>query len=214
MMNRLAQPISSHRDAPMFPLCVQGWHSEHPIFEQLIEAVRPSLIIEVGTYLGASAIRMATVARRLNLSCQIICIDTWLGSEEFYYFGAEHPAFDLYMERGYPRAYDRFVSNVIQSGVQEMITTIPLPSRQAARILQREGMVADLVYLDGAHDYDEVRDDLLEYWPLTRPGGVLFGDDYTVAGLPGVKRAVDDSGLPVTIHDPFWVAKKPEERTT
>ncbi len=45
---------------------------------------RPVAIIEVGTWKGCSAIGMAKVAKECNVEVKIICVDTWLGSPEFY----------------------------------------------------------------------------------------------------------------------------------
>ena len=49
---------------------------------------------------------------------------------------------------------------------------------------------ADAIYIDGAHEREAVLADLRAYWPLVRPGGCCFGDDYC-AEWPGVAAAVD-----------------------
>ena len=36
----------------------------------------------------------------------------------------------------------------------------------------------DFVYLDGAHDYANVKKELLDFWPLVRKDGILAGHDY------------------------------------
>jgi hypothetical protein len=36
-----------------------GWGQDNPIFEHLIDEIRPQVIVQVGAWLGASAIRMA-----------------------------------------------------------------------------------------------------------------------------------------------------------
>ena len=40
----------------------------------------------------------------------------------------------------------------------------------------------DFIYLDGAHDYVNVKKELFAYWPKVRPGGVLAGHDYCFRG--------------------------------
>lgn len=47
----------------------------------------------------------------------------------------------------------------------------------------------DLVYIDGAHDYDSVYQDLSVWYRKLRKGGILSGHDYPQ--LSGVKQAVD-----------------------
>lgn len=38
--------------------------------------------------------------------------------------------------------------------------------------------VLDFVYIDAAHDYESVKDDLRVWIPKVRPGGLVIGDDY------------------------------------
>ena len=63
-------------------LDLQGWGAEHPIFERVLLEVRPAVLIEVGTWKGASVLHMHSLARRHRLGTLFICIDTWLGSAE------------------------------------------------------------------------------------------------------------------------------------
>lgn len=46
----------------------------------------------------------------------------------------------------------------------------------------------DIVYIDGAHDYETVKSDIFNYGPITK---ILCGDDYG-EGSPGVIQAVDE----------------------
>ena len=52
----------------------------------------------------------------------------------------------------------------------------------------------DWVYLDGDHRYEAVRDELVRFGALVKPGGFVVGDDYQSGGWweGGVKRAVDE----------------------
>jgi hypothetical protein len=56
-----------------------------------------------------------------------------------------------------------------------------------------------MIYLDAAHSYQEVLADIRAFWPLVRPGGVLFGDDYELL-WPGVIRAVHEWGEQVGLN--------------
>lgn len=48
----------------------------------------------------------------------------------------------------------------------------------------------DFVYLDQLHDYDSVRNDLVEWWPKLREGGILGLRNYN--GNEGLKKAADE----------------------
>ena len=50
----------------------------------------------------------------------------------------------------------------------------------------------DFVYIDGNHDYDCVKRDITNYYPLVKPGGVLGGHDYLPRPVLEVCDAVDD----------------------
>lgn len=51
---------------------------------------------------------------------------------------------------------------------------------------------ADLVFIDGAHDYDSVVTDISTWLQKVRPGGILAGHDFNHK-WPSVHRAVADS---------------------
>jgi hypothetical protein len=73
-----------------------------------------------------------------------------------------------------------------------------------------EPALADLVFIDAAHDYDNVRQDIRAWWPVVRAGGVLAGHDYQHK-FPGVMRAVADEFnlLDVSVTaDSVWFVRK------
>ena len=162
-----------------------GWHSNSPMFERLVMEVRPRLIIEVGTWLGASAITMARAAEKHGLDCNILCIDTWLGALDHF----QTDYLRLRRENGYPSVYKQFMANVIHEGLQRRIIPFPQTSIIAARWLTSRNVAADMVYIDASHDYEDVLADIESYAKLVRPGGVLFGDDI---GIDGVRLALHE----------------------
>ena len=167
----------------------QGWGFESPIFDHVVDRYRPHIIVEVGTWKGASANRMAGLLKKRNFfDAQIVCIDTWLGSVENWRAG--HVA-SVPMKWGRPELYNQFIANVLFSNNADMIVPFPVNSLAAARFLAEKGLSADAIYIDAGHDYEDALSDLRAYWKLVRPGGVIFGDDY-ILGWIGVVRAVHD----------------------
>jgi hypothetical protein len=106
----------------------------------------------------------------------VLCIDTWLGSNETLWSNPEHRAM-LGLEHGYPTMYRQFLANIVKQQLTDTIFPLPMTSISAAELLTRFEIQADLIYIDGAHGEYEVYGDLMHYWPLLRPGGIL-GDDY------------------------------------
>ena len=188
---------------------VFGWNSYSDLFRRLVEEKKPSVIIEVGTWLGASAIHMAKVTKELSLGTRMYCVDTWLGAQEFWTWGSGTKERDLKLRNGYPQVYYDFLSNVVEHGVQDVIVPIPNTSHIGSMILAGMNVKADLIYIDASHEYLDVKGDISSYMKLLAPGGVMFGDDMN-NHWPGVKRAVEESFAGnFQIHqNNFWVHRK------
>lgn len=199
----ILRPDLSGFDAKGYPDDVQGWGSDHSIFAELIEQVRPRVIIEVGTWKGASALHMASVCDALDLDTRILCVDTWLGAYEFIGAGGER---DLQARYGWPHVYEQFLANVVSAGQQRRIIPFPQTSLIAARYFWHHQVRADLIYIDGSHDIDDVTADIRAYWRLLRKGGLLFGDDYE--SFEGVRRAVNASEYAFElVGGRYWVMR-------
>ena len=155
----------------------EGWGSTHPYFKQYIDLLKPGLIVEIGTWLGGSAIHMARLLRAagLNDSC-IICVDTWLGSSEHFMYPPGRAS--LKLVNGRATFYDDFMRNVVQHGVQDLILPFSTTSIAAAEVLRECAFAPDLIYLDGDHTARGFRADLDLYWEILRPGGYVIGDDF------------------------------------
>lgn len=199
-------------DLEGFHLDLQGWGAEHPIFERVLLDVRPRLVVEVGTWKGASVLNMHAIARRHGLETVFLCIDTWLGSAEQWVKPEPRP--NMQLEGGFPTLYRQFVANVIACDAVEDVYPFPISSSAGARVLQRLGVTADVIYVDAAHEEEELALDLELFWPVLRAGGVMFGDDY-VPRWSGVVSAVDRFAesrlLRPEMDGPKWLLRKPSE---
>ncbi len=197
-------------DAAALPLDLQGWGSETPAFRELILAVRPQLIVEVGTWKGASAIHMAGLLAEAGMDAQILCVDTWLGALEFWTNPADAERYgSLRLKNGWPQVYFQFLANVCHRGHQTRIIPFPQTSATAALWLRYYGLTAELIYLDGSHEEEDVYGDLLGYWEVVSPGGVLFGDDWAWDGVRlAVERFARERRLKVRFIADKWVLDK------
>lgn len=177
-------------DLAQHPDDIQGWGSDHPAITGAIARLRPRRIVEVGSWKGRSAINMAQQVRAMNLDCEIVCVDTWLGSPEHWVGGKPGEYESLGLRNGYPQLYFTFLANVLRRGLQDIITPMPMTSENAAHVLRGLGVKSDIAYIDAAHEYGPVKRDLADYWALLHEHGLLIGDDYQV--FPGVTQAVDE----------------------
>lgn len=158
----------------------RGWANSHsPALLEHVERAR--VVIEVGSFMGASVAWMA----EHNKAARFFCVDTFLGSPEI---GADDLAGIPY-QHGRLMLLERFLSNMIAAGIEDRVTPIIQTSTSGARILRSRGVSADLIYIDAGHDYLEAYADLVSYLPLLAKGGVMIADDYS--GFPGVRGAVE-----------------------
>ena len=145
--------------------------------------------VEIGSWKGRSAFCMASELERLGKATRLTCVDTWEGSEEH----AEHSS----IQKG--TLYDEFLTNI--SRYQHRIQPMRLPSLEAAATFPDRSL--DFVFIDAAHDYENVKADIHAWAPKVKPSGVLAGHDYYT--WPGVRQAVDEViGNDVTIFDGLW----------
>lgn len=174
-----------------FQIDIQGWNSDHRYLSDSIERDRPSLIVEIGVWKGASTLFMASKLREHAIDGVVIAVDTWLGSSEHWIL--PDPGAGLLFERGYPRLFDQFIVNVMACELNGHIVPLPLDSGGASAVIGHCFPQVDLIHLDAAHDYDAVMFDLTKWWPRLRLGGTFIGDDYYDDGhWPDVRQATDD----------------------
>jgi predicted O-methyltransferase YrrM len=50
----------------------------------------------------------------------------------------------------------------------------------------------DLVFIDGSHEYEDVRHDIIQWSKKVKQGGIIAGHDYGHERWPGVTQAVDE----------------------
>ena len=85
------------------------------------------------------------------------------------------------------------------------VSQINMHSKDAAENFKNESL--DFVYIDGAHDYDSVKSDILSWKPKIRKNSYIAGDDYDDR-WPGLKEAVAEQ-LPnhEVVGGERWIAK-------
>lgn len=197
-------------DFQALPLDAHGWGGQSPAFRELITEAKPRLIIEVGTWKGASALEMAGVARELGLSTQIVCVDTWLGALEFWTDQTDPERYlSLRLRHGYPSVYYQFLANVCHKGFQKEIVPFPQTATTAASWFRHYGIIADMIYVDASHEEEDVYEDLCNYWGLVSNDGILFGDDYVWEGVRrAVHRFAKEEGKEVLFVADKWILRK------
>ncbi|XP_039121307.1 uncharacterized protein LOC120258033 [Dioscorea cayenensis subsp. rotundata] len=226
ILNRIWDGVSPYTGFPspataehLLPLSSKprGWGSTTPVFQDLISTVRPKTIIELGTFLGASALHMAQITRNLSLpSTLILCIDdfrTWPGARRLLRSDLPVPY------HGDALLLHQFMLGVKNANESHRVLPFPFSTSSALVAFCEWGIYGDLIEVDAGHDFHSAWSDINLAWAVLRPGGVLFGHDYfTKADNMGVRRAVTlfakVNGLAVRPHGEHWVlSPKPQPST-
>jgi cephalosporin hydroxylase len=217
-------------DLAKYPLDLHGFGQNAELFAQLVRELAPGLIIEVGAWYGKSAATWAQAIAQTNSAHNkhggVLCIDTWLGAREMWEHqgGADgwwsrskipnaalaksHQR--LRLQNGYPQFYQQFLANMAHLNLHDCIIPFPTTSVIAGRFLRDHGYSAEIIYIDGSHEYDDVIDDLELYWPLVTSGGALVGDDFWIDDVRrAVERFAAERNLHIVQAHPCWYIRKP-----
>ncbi len=191
--------MSTHYIHESIPIA--GWFApeNREKLQNLIDQHQIKTVVEVGSFLGLSAVWLA---QRVE---HVYCVDTWF---EGATFESENNLVGTLRRWDLPRDFfPLFRDNIMRSGVWHKVTPIKGHSHFAIG----EVPFVDLVYLDGDHSYEGCKRDIELYRDKARV--VLCGDDYTErmeadgkGDTPcfGVIQAVSEM-LPGAQHvGPFW----------
>ena len=151
-------------DAPFWPvdrlLEPDAWAGHIPFAFWIVEALRPRLLVELGTHSGNSYFAFAQAVHRLGLGTACFAIDTWLGDPHAGHYGEE-----VFQElsRYHDTRYSAF-SRLVRSTFDEAVQHFPDAS-------------VDLLHVDGLHTYEAVARDFETWRPkLSERAVVLFHD--------------------------------------
>ena len=140
------------------------------LYEIARDSVKNKCFVEIGSYLGATAVVLAAAMSR-QTDGVVYCIDTW-----------ENDA----MSEGAWSTYEVFMMNIqpwtsIIKPIKGLSSQVGLPVG--------DGEV-DLVFIDGDHAYQAVKLDVERYAKFVRPGGFLVFHDQ--AFYPSVTKVVGE----------------------
>lgn len=168
-------PVPTLEEARQAAAKAEGWlqPQEGPLlFELASKCTGRGGIVEIGSWKGKSSIWLAMGARASGTSARITAIDPHTGSDE-------HQSPD-----GQVWTFDAFRQNIEAAGVADRIDPIVDFSTEAAKTYA--GPV-ELLWVDGAHDYDSVVADIESWEPKLVEGGVIAFHD---SNWPGVRKAL------------------------
>lgn len=155
---------------------IEGWsdHHDYAFFRSLILtnsnfSNSDDVFVEVGSFKGRSSAAISDLIAESGKDILFVCVDTWNGSEE-HQKGERHEDQDVVNNV----LYDKFLDNV--GGRIKNIRPLRMTSLEASKLFSKD---LACVFLDAAHDYDNVMADITAWIPKIKPNGILCGHDYT-----------------------------------
>lgn len=155
--NPIYYPICLNRPKRIAP---SGWLGHVPFGMLVIDLLRPSVVVELGTYYGVSFCSFCQAVHELRLDTRCFGIDTWRGDPHTAWIGADALS---NLKQHHDPLYASF-STLVASTFDDALQTFT------------DGTI-DLLHIDGFHTYEAVRHDFETWLPkLSDKGVVLFHD--------------------------------------
>ena len=132
-------------------------------------------ILEIGCFAGDSSEIFA-----LNFK-SVYCVDVWASGYDILDFCSDDKKFNMIEVEN---QFDE-VANYYKN-----IQKIKLKSDEAYKLF--EDNFFDVIYFDSIHQYEPVKNDIINWNPKIKNMGFISGHDYNNIHFPGVKKAVDE----------------------
>lgn len=126
----------------------------------LIGALEPTVLVELGTQTGVSYFCFCQSVREHRLSTRCYAVDTWRGDAH---------------TSSYDESVWQEVSAHNEANYADFSTLRRMLFEEALATFEPESI--DLLHIDGYHTYEAVRDDFERWYPKVRPGGVVLFHD-------------------------------------
>ncbi len=142
---------------------LSAWSGHLPFAYDLVAALRPSVLVELGTHYGESYFGFCQAVDENRVDCRCYAVDTWKGDPHAGFYG-DNVFQDV---REYNRAHYAAFSTLLRCTFDQAN-----PQFSDASI--------DLLHIDGLHTYAAVKRDFELWLPRVRPGGIVLLHDINV----------------------------------
>lgn len=141
-------------------LVFSTWNDHVPFGYDIVEAIRPKTLVELGTYSGLSFFTFCQSMMENNIDGTAYAIDTWEGEAHTGEYGE-----DIY------QLVDRHARDLYR-GISYLMR---MRFNEAAPQFDTDSI--DLLHIDGLHTYDAVKEDFETWYPKVSPGGIILFHD-------------------------------------
>jgi glycosyltransferase involved in cell wall biosynthesis len=162
-LEQLVSKASFWKPDYVHPSSPSAWLEHAPFAFWLVDALRPTTFVELGTHTGFSYLCLCQAVARLEIPSKGFAVDTWEGDEQTGFYGDEVlTELAAYHDSRYS-AFSRLMRMTFDQAVANF----------------SDGSI-DLLHIDGLHTYDAVRHDFGTWRPKLSPRGVVLLHDTNV----------------------------------
>ena len=141
----------------------ENWFTYPKLYSDMVkEFPSGSKFVEVGAWKGKSAAYMTVEIINAEKDIEFYVVDTWEGSSEHKDNPELQELFHIFTENM------RLVDNY----------HIPMRMTSLEAATKFEDASLDFVFIDAAHEYEHVKEDLNAWYPKIKKGGILAGHDF------------------------------------
>jgi predicted O-methyltransferase YrrM len=168
---------------------VEGWLTDDEagaLYRVARACPAPALAVEIGSWYGKSSLMIAGGIRAAG-GGRLYAIDPFVGAEG--HCAAKGPSEKVH---GY---LAQFMNNIAAAELERYVSPLRGYSHE---ILAHWAAPIDMLFIDGEHEYEQVKRDFETWAPFVRiQGYVAFHDTYAI--FPGPTRLVEEQVKP-----PHW----------
>lgn len=147
----------------------EDWFTFPEVYQEMVKRFPSgSKFVEIGSWKGKSSAFMCVEIANSGKQIDFCCIDTFEGSVEHQ----NNPEL--------PYLYDIFKSNM--KPLEGYYRDMKMPSMEAVQKFENESL--DFVFIDGSHEYEDIKNDIIFWLPKVKRGGILAGHDYYLPPQP------------------------------
>jgi hypothetical protein len=183
----------------------EDWMDYQGLYSEMVNHFTDnSHFVEIGSWKGRSASYMAVEIYNSRKNIKFDCVDTWCGSVEHLDSNSCYFQQELINDKDW--LYYQFLQNT--RPVCDTIIPIRMTSLDAVSLYENRSL--DFIFIDASHEYEDVKKDIIAWYPKLKLGGIIAGHDYT--SYDGVKKAVDEilinKNLNIRLENSYWIHKK------
>ena len=144
-------------------------------------------ILEIGCFLGKSSMYLAQKIKKSEKNIKLYCVDLFTIRNDY---PSDKTLRNQLVNQFGMDLLPQFKNHIKNIGVEDIVVPIKMNSHDALDKFKKENIKFDYIFIDGGHNYNIVKLDIIKSLKILNKNGIIAGDDYITS--KDVKKAVDE----------------------